>query len=121
MIFILFPWPAGYQESPPNKSVLAVVKPAIARWHHQLGHASSPIVQSVLSQNNLSFVKEKFIESVCDAYQQAKSHQLSFSKSSSVSRVPLELIFIDVWGPACPSVGRFKYYVSFIDDYSKFT
>jgi hypothetical protein len=38
-----------------------------------------------------------------------------------VSKAPLELIFTDVWGPARPSVRRFKYYVSFIDDYSKFT
>jgi hypothetical protein len=34
---------------------------------------------------------------------------------------PLELIFSDVWGPACESIGRNKYYVSFIDDFSKFT
>jgi hypothetical protein len=26
-----------------------------------------------------------------------------------------------VWGPACVSIGRNKYYVSFIDDFSKFT
>jgi hypothetical protein len=29
---------------PPNKSVLAAVKPTLVRWHHRLGHASSPIV-----------------------------------------------------------------------------
>jgi hypothetical protein len=38
----------------------------------------------------------------------------------SVSTVPLELVFSDVWGPAPESVGRKKYYVSFIDDFSKF-
>jgi hypothetical protein len=27
----------------------------------------------------------------------------------------------DVWGPALASAVRFKYYVSFVDDYSKFT
>jgi hypothetical protein len=37
-----------------------------------------------------------------------------------VSRSPLDLIFSDVWGPAPDSVGRIKYYVSFIDDYSEF-
>jgi hypothetical protein len=30
-------------------------------------------------------------------------------------------VFSDVWGPAPSSVERFKYYVSFIDDQSKFT
>jgi hypothetical protein len=38
-----------------------------------------------------------------------------------VSSQPLKLVFSDVWGPAPESVGRYKYYVSFIDDFSKFT
>jgi IS30 family transposase len=33
----------------------------------------------------------------------------------------LELIFSDAWGLAINSFGHKKYYVSFIDDYSKFT
>jgi hypothetical protein len=34
--------------------------------------------------------------------------------------MPLELIHSDVWGPAIASFGGFKYYVSFIDGYSRF-
>jgi hypothetical protein len=58
---------------------------------------------------------------VCGPCQQANSHQLPYRKSSSVSSHPLELIFSDVWGPAPESVGRYKYYVRFVDNYSKFT
>jgi hypothetical protein len=41
--------------------------------------------------------------------------------STSVSTAPLQLVSSNVWGHATTSVGRHKYYVSFIDDYSKFT
>ena len=51
----------------------------------------------------------------------AKSHQLPYPRSTSVSSFSLQLIFSDVWGPAPQSVGHYQYYVSFIDDFSKFT
>jgi hypothetical protein len=66
-------------------------------------------------------VSEVNKESVCDACQQAKSHQLPYSVSHSKFSAHLELIFSDVWGLAIDSFGGMKYYVSFIDDYSKFT
>jgi histone deacetylase 1/2 len=58
---------------------------------------------------------------VCDSCLRAKSHQLPYPKSTSVSNKPLELIFSDVWGLAPVSIGRHTYYVSFIDDFSKYT
>jgi histone deacetylase 1/2 len=58
---------------------------------------------------------------VCDAYQQGKSHQLPFHVSQHVPTAPLELIYSDVWGPARISVSGHKYYVSFVDAYSRFT
>ena len=39
----------------------------------------------------------------------------------SVSTMPLELVFSNVWDPTLESVGKKNYYVSFIYDYSKFT
>ena len=57
---------------------------------------------------------------MCDACQRAKSHQLPYNYSTCVSTLPLDLIHSDVWGPALPSSGGFKYYVSSIDDYSRY-
>jgi hypothetical protein len=76
-----------------NKNALVTIKPTLARWHHQLGHASLPIVQRVVSKNNLSCLKEASSESVCGTCQRVKSHQLPFPVSSSVPKAPLELIF----------------------------
>lgn len=61
------------------------------------------------------------MSSVCDAFQRAKSHQLSYSNSVHVTSSPLELVHIDVWGLAQVSSGGFRYYVSFLDDYSRYT
>jgi hypothetical protein len=68
----------------------------MARWHFRLGHASLPVVQHVVSKNNLLCLKENPHESVCDACMQAQSHQLPFGKSFSVLKAPLELVFLDV-------------------------
>jgi Integrase core domain len=54
---------------------------------------------------------------------QAKAHALPFSSSSSsFSSFPLQLVHSDVWGPS-PIVSShgYKYYISFVDDYSHFT
>jgi histone deacetylase 1/2 len=99
----------------------AAIKTSSSRWHCRLGHPSSPIVRQILSDNKLSFVQESNNASVCDACQKGKSHQLPYPRSTSISNAPLDLVFSDVWGPAPTFVGKNKLYVSFIDDYSKFT
>jgi hypothetical protein len=58
---------------------------------------------------------------VCDASDCAKAHQLPYSMSSRYASAPLELIHSYVWSPAIDSFGHKNYYVSFIDNYSKFT
>jgi len=78
-------------------------------------------VEKVISQFNLPVLANSNKHSVCDACQKAKSRQLPFPHSSTVSQHPLEIIYSDVWGPAPKSVDGHKYYVSFIDAYSKFT
>jgi histone deacetylase 1/2 len=75
----------------------------------------------VLNLHKLPFINESNKVSVCNACQRGKSHQLPYPRSSSVSSSVLDLVFSDVWGPAPSSVGRNNYYVSFIDDHSKFT
>jgi hypothetical protein len=76
-------------------------------------------VERILKEFSLPF-QESNRDFICGPCQHAKSHQLPYPKSSSVSSYPLELVFFDVWGPTPESIGRYKYYVSFVDDYSKF-
>jgi hypothetical protein len=69
----------------------------IPHAHHSL--RPSPCVELANKQSLISF------------------HILSTSKSS----FSLQLVFSNVWGPTIDSFSRYNYYVSFIDDYSKFT
>jgi histone deacetylase 1/2 len=99
---------------------LSSVKVSTDRWHERLGHPSKSVVDLVLRTNKIACAPSSE-SSICDACQRAKVHQLPFHRSSHVTHSPLELIHSDVWGPAVTSVGGFKYYVSFLDDFSRFT
>lgn len=89
-------------------------------WHCWLGHPSFSVVDFIVKSNKLACTPRQSSR-VCDPYQRAKAHQLPFQKSKHVTSPPLELVHSDVWGPAVTSVGGFKYYVSFLDDFSRFT
>jgi hypothetical protein len=108
-------------QRPLNKVVAGMMKPSVELWHNRLGHLSFNTIDYVITNNELPFVQGASSGSVCDACQKAKSHQLSYKRSNSTSSHRIELVFLDVWGPAVESVGRYKYYESFIDDFSKFT
>lgn len=105
----------------PTPRTIVSIKPTSVQWHCRLGHPSNSIVQDVLRSNNLPCLLESSDRSVCGPCQLAKSHQLPYVSSIHTSMSPLELAFTDVWGPAHTSVNGFKYYVSFVDDFSKFT
>jgi histone deacetylase 1/2 len=106
------PCRGGLYSLPNNSSLkqaFGVTRPSFERWHSHLGHPSRSIVSKVVSNYNLPYLAESNKESVCDACQQAKSHQLPYSKCFSESKYPLELVFFDVWGPTLDSVeGRKK-------------
>lgn len=116
----LYPIPSGALGRK-RRQVYSVIKPFLARWHQRLGHSSSIIVKQIVNKDNLLLSHSPNCESMCEACQCAKSHQLPYPKSTSVSHALLELIFSDVWGHARDFFDRKKYYVSFMDDYNKFT
>lgn len=73
-----------------------------------------------LCQNNLPVDKHN-LHFIWSEFQMAKSHDLPFHLFQKVSTLPLDLIFSDVWGPSfVVSTTGAKYYVSFLNDYSKF-
>ena len=90
---------------------------SLALWHSHLGHAPSSRVQQLSSKGLLSSVfKNNFDRTSC---QLGKQLALPFNNNESISNVIFELIHSDVWGPSpVASIGGFRYFVVFINDYS---
>jgi hypothetical protein len=79
------------------------------------------VVRQVLASNKLPIHSSK-ATAVCSSSQMGKSHHLHFSNSLSRSSHPLQLLFLDVWGPSpMPSINNNRYYLCIVDDYSKYT
>ncbi|KAK4433482.1 hypothetical protein Salat_1110500 [Sesamum alatum] len=93
---------------------------SFTQWHAGLVIPPLKWFSKFLRLNNISCARESQLP-VCNACRVAKSHQLPFTSSVHRSSSPLKLIFSDVWGPAPHSIGGFKYYISVIDDFSKFS
>jgi transposase InsO family protein len=74
----------------------------------------------LVSQGHLGSVTNESLD--CTACQTAKQPALSFNKSTSISASSFDLVHSDIWGPApTPTMGGSRYFVLFIDDYSRFT
>ena len=57
----------------------------------------------------------------CTSYQLGKQPDLPFNNNESISNSIFELIYFDVWRPSLvTSIGGFRYFVVFIDDYSRY-
>ena len=94
----------------------------MALWHHKLGHMSEKGMQILHSRNLLPGLKHvdlKFYEN-CFYGKQKRVRFLRVGKEKKIEK--LELVQIDVWGPAqVSSLGGSRYYVTFIDDATRKT
>ena len=89
-------------------------------WQSCLGHPAFPIVSKVLNICNPSFHSNKINDS-CVFCPLAKAHQLPFLLSNSHASCPLELLHLNLWGPApCPSTSGARYFLIIIDDFSRY-
>ena len=94
--------------------------------HRRFGHPNSTILMHLLKSYEKLKVSSKALSSsaysIYDACQLGKIHKQHFPTTETKSTEVLELIYIDIWGPS-PIVSRngYKYYISFVDDYSSYT
>ena len=89
------------------------VEPSLI-WHRRLGHLSYRKLQQTLLWISVSPFD-------CESCELGKYHRATFRSLRLVrSKSPFELIHCDVWGPTrTPSMSSYKYYIVFIDDFSR--
>ncbi|KAK9122095.1 hypothetical protein Syun_019712 [Stephania yunnanensis] len=88
-------------------------------WHRRLGHPLLQTLQQIVCVNLKLPASQSEFCSVCPL---GKHHALPFSLSNKSSSTVLELIHTGVWGPSpVSSIEGFNYYISFIDDCTRFT
>uniref|UniRef100_A0A8R7Q6R3 GAG-pre-integrase domain-containing protein n=1 Tax=Triticum urartu TaxID=4572 RepID=A0A8R7Q6R3_TRIUA len=74
----LYPITSGALSCHRRSQVHSVIKPSLARWHQRLGQPSLVIVKQIVNKDNLLLSHSQVEESICDACQCAKSHQLPY-------------------------------------------
>jgi hypothetical protein len=93
-------------------------------WHHCLGHLHLHAIKQMQNYQLVIGIGGEITSlPICEGCILGKHHVSNFpSKSNSCSIELLELVHIDLCGPMqTPTHGGAKYFVVFIDDYSRFT
>ena len=91
-------------------------------WHQRLGHPHMQVINH-LKKNKLIISKDNNkVGSLCTSCQLGKACCLPFVLSDNFCDEPIAKIHCDLWGPApVLSFQRFRYYVIFIDECTRFT
>ena len=93
-------------------------------WHRRLGHPNhivlTHLLKSGLIKNKMFSSSNLFFD--CTTCKLGKSKRLPFPSEGSRAVKPFDVIHSDVWGisPVLSHAG-YKYFVTFIDDYSRYT
>ena len=91
-------------------------------WHQRLGHVGEQSLRDMVSREMVGGVKLAKITQLhfCEGCVEGKMKRKPFHPVGEIrSTRRLELVHSDVCGPLPESIGRSKYFVTFIDDYSR--
>ena len=90
-------------------------------WHKRLGHPSTARLQRL---SGIIPVSKNTLESPshCPICPLAKQKRLSFESNNNFSKIPFELVHLDLWGLfSIESVDGFKYFLTIVDDCTRVT
>ncbi|PKU72770.1 Retrovirus-related Pol polyprotein from transposon TNT 1-94 [Dendrobium catenatum] len=103
-----------------HESSFQASKNSTSTWHDRLGHPHLRTLQRISHRNPTLRILHS--TEPCITCIQCKTHKLPFESSQSRTHKPLEIVHSDVWGPSPVfSVQGFRFFVIFVDDYSRYT
>ena len=116
----LYEWPVQTTRS---ISLFASPSPktTLSSWHARIGHPSNTVLQTLVSHFSLPLSTTSHKQSPCSHCLINKSHKLPFYSNTIHSQKPLEYVYSDVWTSPLISVDNFKYYLVFVDHYTRYT
>ena len=89
-------------------------------WHLRLGHINLDRINRLVKNGSLSQLEIGTLP-VCESCLEGKMTKRPFIRKGIRATQPLELIHSDVCGPmSVRARGGYEYYVTFIDDYSRY-
>ncbi|KFK44388.1 hypothetical protein AALP_AA1G251100, partial [Arabis alpina] len=116
----LYEWPIS-SSSPTAFAASPSSTTTLQSWHSRLGHPSSLIFNNIVSRFSIPISKQSSQPLSCSDCFINKTHKIPFSKSTITSSKPLEYIYSDVWSSPILSLENFKYYLIFVDHYTRYT
>lgn len=117
----VYEWPMKHIPSTTSISAFPCLKTSLSTWHSRLGHPHPQTLRHMISSFSLPLSSSLSSSLICNSCSSNKSHKLPFSLSTLVSKGPLDIIFSDVWTSPVLSVDGFKYYVIFVDHFTRYS
>jgi len=94
----------------------------VSIWHRRMGHLREDNIKKLANMVDGMKIKVGTAVGVCEACMQGKQTRQPSHKPAIRAKEPLELIHSDLCGPITPTTfGGVKYYILFIDDYTRMT
>ena len=88
-------------------------------WHQRMGHIGEKGLRALQGKGMVEGITDCTLDFYfCEHCIYEKQNQVRFASGATRAKGILELIHTDVFGPIpIPSLGKYVYYVSFIDDF----
>lgn len=102
-------------------AVFCASKADIVTWHKRMAHLNMADVKKLeVCAEGINITNNKQSDAVCKPCCEAKQTRLPFPHSGSRATALLEIVHSDLCGPMeVPSAGGARYFITFIDDYSR--